>query len=301
MSVRFDTGSICRNYRNGHCKYGNRCKFVHPNKYASTDTVTKVSDTFSQIDTIIANKKKECDAIEQDIKEMTTFWKMHINPNIDTFMQVQEIQKAINRKNAEINDIIRYHRELIKFSSAKEATENDRELLKIQISEFEKRVISFEKQVSDFNEEIAVRIAEFNKIRDNAISMANIPDIVKINVSGQVFIVRKSVFTRIEGTFFSVYFNGSFAEPMKIDDAYFIDRDPTHFRYIIKILSGNFTFRDFELGGAVMRAIITEMIFYGIPYEKIEIQTTRHHCSYDIYVNNTVVFKNIPAAVIHGI
>jgi len=127
------------------------------------------------------------------------------------------------------------------------------------------------------------------QIRSRVISIAGVPDIVKVIVGGQLFMLPKSSFTTMEGTFFRAYFSGQYAPPQKIDDAYYIDRDPTHFRSIIKIISGDFDDRDFEdFSMSAIHGILKEMDFYSISYT-IKHGTTRH-C---IYIGDKLLFKKV--------
>eukprot|EP01084_Bolivina_argentea_P229657 387563_1 len=60
--------------------------------------------------------------------------------------------------------------------------------------------------------------------------------VIKLNVGGSLFTTTKQTLLNVDDCYFAKRFGGNFAMGPKLNDAYFIDRDPTHFRVILNFL-----------------------------------------------------------------
>ncbi|CAI9732546.1 BTB POZ domain-containing KCTD7 [Octopus vulgaris] len=107
-----------------------------------------------------------------------------------------------------------------------EKVENKEESLKQKIEEFEKNKKEFEEEQERFRDELK-RMAEMNKIQDNRIKL----DIGGIQFTTSLLTLRKDMTSML-----AAMFSGRHLLKTENDGSYFIDRDGTHFRYILNYL-----------------------------------------------------------------
>ncbi|XP_068678620.1 uncharacterized protein [Montipora foliosa] len=90
----------------------------------------------------------------------------------------------------------------------------------------------------------------------------NFPKTLKLNVGGQVFSTSLETMKKDSGSMFHGMFSGRFDTKPAEDGTYFIDRDGTHFRYILNYLrTGNLVVPEDKI---VRRELLTEAEFYQV-------------------------------------
>eukprot|EP01132_Coremiostelium_polycephalum_P008593 gene8593-10573_t len=125
---------------------------------------------------------------------------------------------------------------------------------------FESEILAeLEKQSDKLKEEI--------EKRDNimkVVDISQIPNPIILNVGGSCFTTSISTLTSVKKTYFDIMFSGNFSvKPMEgTKNTFFIDRDGTHFRYILNYL------RDGELNYPSdpnhKKELIKEIKFYSL-------------------------------------
>lgn len=86
---------------------------------------------------------------------------------------------------------------------------------------------------------------------------------IKLNVGGQIFFTTLSTLTRTP-SFFQGMFSGSFTLERDANDAYFIDRDPTYFRYVLNFLrDGSVDISEMTLTDK--KSLLSEAKYYQVP------------------------------------
>ncbi|XP_068680955.1 uncharacterized protein [Montipora foliosa] len=90
----------------------------------------------------------------------------------------------------------------------------------------------------------------------------NFPKTLKLNVGGQIFSTSPETMRKDSGSMFSAMFSGRFDTKPAEDGTYFIDRDGTHFRYILNYLrTGNLVVPEDKI---IRRELLTEAEFYQV-------------------------------------
>lgn len=86
---------------------------------------------------------------------------------------------------------------------------------------------------------------------------------IKLNVGGTIFEVAKSTLMKEKDSMLSIMFSGRFPLVKGEDQAYFIDRDPTYFRFILNYLrdDGSLTIPDTNEG---REDLLKEAYFYQL-------------------------------------
>ena len=85
---------------------------------------------------------------------------------------------------------------------------------------------------------------------------------IKLNVGGQYFTTSVQTLTKDKGSMLHAMFSGRFDTKPGEDGSYFIDRDGTHFRYILNYLrTGYLLIPDDKL---IRKEILEEAAFYQI-------------------------------------
>ena len=85
---------------------------------------------------------------------------------------------------------------------------------------------------------------------------------IKLNVGGQYFTTSVQTLTKDKGSMLHAMFSGRFDTKPAEDGSYFIDRDGTHFRYILNYLrTGYLLIPDDKL---IRKEILEEAAFYQI-------------------------------------
>ena len=117
-------------------------------------------------------------------------------------------------------------------------------------------------------------------------SEGGIPKIVKLNVGGQYFTTSRQTLANDPNSMLAAMFSGRHKQEATGDGSFFIDRDGTHFRFILNYL------RDRELilpeGATFLKELEAEAKFYQLqgildalkpkePFEESEILTNEEH------------------------
>ena len=110
----------------------------------------------------------------------------------------------------------------------KELDEKETELEAKQ-EQLQKEKDQLQKEKDQLQKEIQL-MSEVNKIQDSCI---------KLNIGGHLYITSTLTLTRDPQSMLATMFSGRHSVKKEEDGSYFIDRDGTHFRYILNYLRGN--------------------------------------------------------------
>jgi hypothetical protein len=89
---------------------------------------------------------------------------------------------------------------------------------------------------------------------------------VKLNVGGHMFVTSTLTLAKDPDTMLAAMFSGRHALRQDDDGSYFIDRDGTHFRYVLNFLRDGCSFRPGTLPGdrAFLNELLTEAEYYQV-------------------------------------
>ena len=94
-------------------------------------------------------------------------------------------------------------------------------------------------------------------------AQANFPKIVRLSVGGQHFETSIDTLCRDQSSMLAVMFSGRHNVSTDEDGRYFIDRDGTHFRYILNYLRDGNTYLPVD-NQQLVDELYEEVCFYGI-------------------------------------
>ncbi|EFA75352.1 hypothetical protein PPL_11429 [Heterostelium album PN500] len=123
----------------------------------------------------------------------------------------------------------------------------------------------YNEDINALKEEIKnleIRKAAFLDVK-KAIDISLIPDPITLNVGGMKFQTSKSTLTKIPGSYFDAMLSGQIdiqSVSGKPNNTFFIDRDGTHFRYILNFLRDG----DTPIPDSVKPEVSKEMKFYKL-------------------------------------
>ena len=98
--------------------------------------------------------------------------------------------------------------------------------------------------------------------------------IITLNVGGVSFSTTRCTLCNIESTYFARRFGGQYDEAPKLNGQHFIDRDGTHFRYILQYLRDGKVV--FPKGMEELKQLLGEAHFYGMDLMVQRIETEIH-------------------------
>jgi hypothetical protein len=130
--------------------------------------------------------------------------------------------------------------------------------------EEEKLVKEWEREKEEIDrlwETYSKNCAEMKKEMQTVVTYSS--NIVKLNVGGIVYVTTRTTLTSIPNTIFEGMFSGKFLVKPEEDGTYFLDRDGTHYRYIINYLRD----RDLDLipcDHVIIQELIPEASFLGL-------------------------------------
>ena len=100
------------------------------------------------------------------------------------------------------------------------------------------------------------RMTEVNKIRASQ---------VKLNIGGQHYTTSTLTLTRDQNSMLAAMFGGRHSVQREEDGSYFIDRDGTHFRYILNYLrDGGFSEGALPGDQSILNELLTEALYYQL-------------------------------------
>ena len=89
---------------------------------------------------------------------------------------------------------------------------------------------------------------------------SDFPKIIRLSVGGQLFTTTIDTLTSDEGSMLAAMFSGKFSVAKDEDGRYFIDRDGTHFRYILNFLRDGNAFLPSDPN--IISELVEEVKFY---------------------------------------
>ena len=140
----------------------------------------------------------------------------------------------------------------------------------------EKMKVERERLEQESEERTRVFQEERSKLEEEKKYMQNIYDIqcshIKLNVGGHVYSTSLSTLTRDKSSMLAVMFSGRHKLVLSKDNTYFIDRDGTHFRYILNYLRGDLHVDTFPDDLTILKEIQREADYYQLSglFEMIE-------------------------------
>ena len=164
-----------------------------------------------------------------------------------------------------------------KFKKREEQLEKAAKELEISERKFEEKMkIEWAKLERDTQEQRRAIQEERSKIEEEKQYMKNIYDIqcshVKLDVGGHVFSTSLSTLTRDKSSMLAVMFSGRHKLVLSKENTYFIDRDGTHFRYILNYLRGDLHLDTFPDDVTILKEIQREADYFQLSglFEMIE-------------------------------
>lgn len=93
-------------------------------------------------------------------------------------------------------------------------------------------------------------------------SCAPTEGIISLNVGGTTFVTMRSTLLNISESYFARRFGGQYDEAPTVNGHFFIDRDPTHFRFVLQYLRDQRV--DLPDGLDTLKQLLTESMFFGM-------------------------------------
>ena len=143
------------------------------------------------------------------LKSMVEGFSKTLQDTVGSVVELEEMAKDVNK-------------------TKKELDEKETELEAKQ-EQLQKEKDQLQKEKDQLQKEIQL-MSEVNKIQDSCI---------KLNIGGHLYITSTLTLTRDPQSMLATMFSGRHSVKKEEDGSYFIDRDGTHFRYILNYLRGN--------------------------------------------------------------
>ena len=112
-------------------------------------------------------------------------------------------------------------------------------------------------------EAVAAERARWKAEKDSVADIQKFQSIVKINVGGNRFDTSLTTLTRFPDTMIGTMFNGRHTLVLDAEGYHFIDRDGTHFRYILNYLRSPEAF-EVDLPSVALKELQNECKYYGL-------------------------------------
>lgn len=148
---------------------------------------------------------------------------------------VDEVQKSLNKK-------------------AKELFQQE-DLLKAEIRKVKREKEHADQEKKKFQDEVK-KMEDLNKLTDTK---------VKLNVGGHAYMTSTLTLNKDSDSMLAVMFSGRHSLKLEDDGSYFIDRDGTHFRYLLNFLrDGGFREGTLPQERGFLNELLTEAEYYQI-------------------------------------
>jgi len=148
---------------------------------------------------------------------------------------VEEVQKTLNKK---AKDVIQ-----------------EEEMMKSEVRRLKRDHDHLEQERQKFQEELK-RIQEINKIQESK---------VRLNIGGHVYMTSTLTLLKDNESMLAAMFSGRHALAKEEDGSYFIDRDGTHFRFVLNYLrDGGFRDGTLPKERGFLNELLTEAEYYQI-------------------------------------
>ena len=143
------------------------------------------------------------------LKSMVEGFSKTLQDTVGSVVELEEMAKDVNK-------------------TKKELDEKETELEAKQ-EQLQKEKDQLQKEKDQLQKEIQL-MSEVNKIQDSCI---------KLNIGGHLYTTSTLTLTKDPQSMLAAMFSGRHSVKKEEDGSYFIDRDGTHFRYILNYLRGN--------------------------------------------------------------
>lgn len=177
---------------------------------------------------------------------------------------VDNMEKTMREKEKKLDSAIEDYENLIKINEEKIENFEQEHTRKMEELEtvFDSRLVElnrqrdiFEHERENFHDELQ-KMSEMYRIQENKI---------KLDIGGQFFSTSLSTLTRDPSSMLAAMFSGRHQLKTEADGSHFIDRDGTHFRYILNFLrDGHIKEGTLPLNETIQRELLAEAEFYQI-------------------------------------
>jgi hypothetical protein len=164
-----------------------------------------------------------------------------------------------------------------KFRKREKDLERAAKELEISNRKFEEKMnIEWDKLERETQEQRRVIQEERSRLEEEKQYMQNIYDIqcshIKLDVGGHIYSTSLSTLTRDKFSMLAVMFSGRHKLVLSKENTYFIDRDGTHFRYILNYLRGDLHLDTFPDDVTVLKEVQREADYFQLSglFEMIE-------------------------------
>eukprot|EP01032_Pedospumella_encystans_P010211 gene10211-11951_t len=144
-----------------------------------------------------------------------------------------------------------------------EVKENAAEALKTTTEKNNKLVADATAQAAAIQAESAKERAAWEAEKASVADIQKFKPVVKVNVGGTKFTTSLTTLCRFPNTMIGTMYSGRHELVQDEEGYHFIDRDGTHFRYILNYLRSPETF-ECELAGAALKELKSECEYYGL-------------------------------------
>ena len=119
-------------------------------------------------------------------------------------------------------------------------------------------------EVEKHVEEMKVELANWEEEKNHIASTHNFETTIKLDIGGQSFTTALTTLTRFPDTMLGAMFSGRHALKENDAGAHFIDRDGTHFRYILNFLRSPESFDNSCVPRSTLAEVMLEADYYGL-------------------------------------
>ena len=172
--------------------------------------------------------------------------------------------KQVRKTQRQLDEKVRVVGEKEEELKAKEAQLET--VLNVRVEQMEQELKMKEGQLEKEREKVAEDRKKLQLEIDRMSEMVKIHEgLVKLNVGGHVYTTSTLTLTRDEDSMLAAMFSGRHSVQREEDGSYFIDRDGTHFRYILNYLrDGGFRNDTQPSDVTIVKELLTEAEYYHL-------------------------------------
>lgn len=171
--------------------------------------------------------------------------------------QCAEELERIKEEKVEIKQLAAKKKEVEDLASELESRKEAADALRARLEEAETQLAADRASLQEERDALAAERLKMTNLQEFASRR------VKLNVGGTHFQTSLSTLTQVP-SMFSAMFSGKYRMDADEDGCYFIDRDPTHFRYVLNFLRDSRIEVPAEGAQTLVRELLTEAEFYQV-------------------------------------
>ncbi|ELR14880.1 K+ channel tetramerization subfamily protein [Acanthamoeba castellanii str. Neff] len=189
------------------------------------------------------------DAIAQARRELEAL-------SLERDQRTEELER-VKQEKIEIKQLAAKKKEVEDLASELESRKTAADALRARLEEAETTLAADRESLDEERQALAEEKLKMNNLQEFASRK------VKLNVGGTYFQTSLTTLTQVP-SMFSAMFSGKYRMEADEDGCYFIDRDPTHFRYVLNFLRDSRIEVPVEGSKALVRELLAEAEFYQV-------------------------------------